>query len=423
MFQGFFLGEKNIQKQAVLWNMIATVASSFQTMLLLMVLTHNEDFVSASIITIGYSVANLSMTVGKYGVRNFQVSDVQEKYKFTTYLYARYITFIFAIVFSVGYGLKGIMFDNYTLNKALCVVLLCVYKCIEAFEDVYHGRLQQMNRLDIAMKILAIRNIVFIIEFVILYCITEDLLLTISVSVVTTFLLAILLNKIPDKKIFFAKSNQEKGNLKKLLIEALPVALAAFLLMYLGNAPKYIMDSVVTDEEQTYFNIIFMVTFAVNLVSTFVFNPFLRKMAVLWDDKKIEDFEKFVTRILLFIAGIVVAGIIFAIIIGRKLLGWIYGVSLEDYKLEVVLMLIAGGMLAILNLMNILLVLIRKQKIIMILCALSSVGLVLFGERVLINYSITGLTVLYLVVLSVLDLGLFVGLKCSIAKSCKRREM
>lgn len=419
MLQRFILNDKNVQKQAVLWNMIATIASSFQTMILMLILTHKSDFISASIITIGYAIANLAMTIGKYGIRNYQVSDVREKYGFETYLRTRYITVAIMSVFSIIYFMKGMLCDGYSMEKGLSVLLICMYKSIESFEDVYHGRMQQMNRLDIGMRILAIRNIIYIVEFVVVYCMTNNLLFTLLVSVVTTLLLAFALNRIPEKNIYYVNNEESRGTIKELLIECLPVAVAAFLLMYLGNAPKYIMDAIVSDEEQTYFNILFMVTFAVNLLGVFIFNPLVRKMAVLWNDKKISEFQGHVVKILLCIAGVVIVGIIFATVIGRKMLGWIYGVSLEGYKAELLLMLVAGGELAVLNLMNLLLVLIRRQNVLMFLCALTSLVLLMFGERFLLCSGIFGLVIFYAVALGILNITLLIVLKWNLLHAKK----
>ena len=415
MLRKFILNDREVEKTAFIWNTIATISSSFQTMLLMLVLSHNGDFTSASIITIGYAIANLAMTIGKYGIRNFQVSDVQEKYGFRTYLHARYITVAMLVLFSLMYIAKGILFDGYSIEKAWCVLLICIYKGIESYEDVYHGRMQQMNRLDIGMRILAVRNIIYILEFIIIYCITQNLLFSLAISVFTTLLLMFTLNSIPEKNVYFS-SKESAGNTKELLVECLPVAVAAFLLMYLGNAPKYIMDAMVSDEEQTYFNIIFMVTFAVNLMSVFVFNPLLRKMSVLWNGKMSIKLQNYVTRILFYITGMVIVGIVFANFVGRNLLGWIYGVSLDQYNTELILLLVAGGLLSVLNLMNVIFVMIRQQNVLLILCVAASFMLLLFGKMVLQSAGILGLCLLYMLVLGVLDIALLTIFKQQLLK-------
>jgi hypothetical protein len=42
--------------------------------------------------------------------------------------------------------------------------------------------------------------------------------------------------------------------------------------MYLGNAPKYIVDGLVSDAVQTRFNIVIMPAFVASLLCSFIFN-------------------------------------------------------------------------------------------------------------------------------------------------------
>ena len=53
---------------------------------------------------------------------------------------------------------------------------------IEAAEDVLHGRMQQQGRLDVASRILAIRNAAFMAGFTVLYLLTKNLILACAVN-------------------------------------------------------------------------------------------------------------------------------------------------------------------------------------------------------------------------------------------------
>ena len=75
------------------------------------------------------------------------------------------------------------------------VALITFYRGVEAAEDVLHGRLQQQGRLDIAAKILAIRNAAFMLGFAAPYLLTKNLVLTCAVNAAITLILCIVLNK------------------------------------------------------------------------------------------------------------------------------------------------------------------------------------------------------------------------------------
>lgn len=419
-FRRLYLNSGNPQRSAWFWNMMAALTSSFQSMLFMLVLTRFGEIEAASYIAIGFAAANLAMTVGKFGVRNFQVTDVTEKYHFRDYRNMRVLTVAAMVVFTLIYCGFNVVFRQYVPVKTATVALLCIYKMIESAEDVWHGRLQQLGRLDISAKIWATRNILFIIEFILCYFWLRDLIVSLLISIVTTLVLSLLLNRIPRGEYRISPASKDTGKTKALLVECIPVAFATFLLMYISNAPKYIIDSVVSDQEQTYFNILFMVIYIVTLLSNFMFNPVLNRMAIWREHGEHAKLLKRVVRLIAAVAGIVAVGVLFAEAIGTQLLGWIYGVSLADYHAEVDLMLIAGGLIAILNLLYLIIILLRKQAIFYVIFTAVSLVLVSTGKNILRSYELRGLCCFYIGILLLADIAMFLCVFVLIRK--ERRE-
>ena len=100
------------------------------------------------------------------------------------------------------------------------------------------------------------------------------------------------------------KLNFNKHKLKWLFIEGVPLFASQFLNMYVINAPKYAIDTYLSERIQAYYNIIFMPAFAVGILSNFIFNPILTFYAQIWADKKIKEFKKLVNRQIIIIAGL-----------------------------------------------------------------------------------------------------------------------
>lgn len=416
----FILYSKNEVKASYVWNMIAAFSNSFQSMIIMLIMTRTGYVEAASYVAIGFAAANLMMTIGKFGIRNFQVTDVTEKFDFSCYKQSRYITVSVMVLCSFLYCVERILGAEYSFEKAEVVFLFCLYKTIEALEDVYHGRLQQKGRLDIAAKIWAVRNIFFIIEFLIVFLISGKLLVTLTITVATTMILCWDLNHIPVQ--FYVaplEVNEEKGTWGKLIQTCFPIAVATFLLMYISNAPKYIVDTVISDEGQTYFNILFMTIYVVTLLSNFIYNPILNRLAYLWKERERSNLLRKIGVVIGIIVGIVFVGILFAEIIGRKLLGMIYSVSLESYKQELRWMLISGGLIAIMNLLYMLIILLRKPKIFYFVFAAAAFILFVFGKNVLVQWGLTRLCVFYNMVLFIVDVAFIV---CVLYIICRKEE-
>lgn len=288
--RGWLTAAANPEKSAYIWNTISAMENSFQTMGLLLVITRLHNMEDSAIFSIAYAVGNLWIALGKYGIRHFQVTDVKEKYSYETYLGMRYFSCLFMLLASLvytGIGKAG----GYSWYKAACVLLACLIKLVDAFEDVLHGRLQQKEKLHIAGKVLSLRLFLYIAAFVVLYIITGNLLVTLLVSFLFTLVLAIYLNGLVREELEADKEKKTDGHtIWELMIECLPLCVSFFLNTYLFNAPKYLIDELVSDEVQSCFNVIFMPVFVISLLSNFIFQPMLHKSAVLWEKRNIRSF-------------------------------------------------------------------------------------------------------------------------------------
>ncbi len=420
--KAFLLSDKNIVKNSYIWNMIAATSSSFISMIMIMIGTRAGEVDRSSYVAIGFASANLLMTVGKFGMRSFQVTDVREEYAFNNYLLSRWFTVSLMFLLCCGYCAVKTVGGSYSLEKVIVVFSIMMFKLIESFEDVYHGRLQQKGRLDIASKIWAIRNVFFCLMFLVFELLLHNLIIAVFASFVINCFLALFLNHIPYGKYDNTDGKGDFQKTKELLINNLPVAFAAFLLMYLSNAPKYTVDAVIPDEEQTSFNIIFFVIYVVVLMSNFVFNPLLGKLAGMWNRNEKKKLLKLVFALVFAIALIIGMGEIFAVIIGRRLLEIVFKVSLADFSTELYLLIISGGAVAVMNLMNLVIVMMRKQKLLYFVFGFEALVMMIFGRRVLINHEMKGLCIMYNIVLLSGDILLLLYVAYKALNGNKRLE-
>ena len=90
--------------KTLIWNGISSLLFGFQSVILLVVLTRVVGIDESGIFTIAYANASLFLLVGKYGVRNYHVSDVRIDHTFGDYRLARIIT-IAAMGISFGISL------------------------------------------------------------------------------------------------------------------------------------------------------------------------------------------------------------------------------------------------------------------------------------------------------------------------------
>lgn len=415
MIKKILFGSKDKMKSAYLWNTCAAMLNAFQTVFILMLISRIDPVIDAGVFTIAFAIGNLMMAIGKYGIRQFQVSDVEEKYSFKEYTVARIITSIIMIAASFVYVGVNLASGLYNSSKSIVIILICLAKVIDAVEDVIHGMFQQYLRLDVAGKILSIRMCTYIFVYLVCYYFSKNLILTSAVALLVSFIQFVILNYTAIRGFEIKKKTFEIKNVKNIFVECFPLFIASYLVIYIGNAPKYAIDKVMSSEAQACFTYIFMPVFVISLLSQFVYQPVISKMALLWYEKKISQFNKLILRQIALILLLSVAAIIGGYLLGIPVLSLIYGVDLTDYKKSLVILLIGGGALAIVNFLQMIITVTRKQKLLNIGYLLAFLLFVFGGKTITEKHGMIGISVFYTAVVMILG-AVFIVLTIGIIK-------
>lgn len=399
----FLVTSGNIDRESFVWNMTGSMLMAFQSVIMLMFLTRVLGLREAGIFTIAYANANLFLTIGKYGMRNFQVSDVREQFSFYEYRISRYITMLLMIIVSGVYVVYVGSKNGYMLEKSLIIICMCLFKVVDAVEDVYHGFYQQKGRLDIVGKALTIRLAVTVIIFAIGLIFIKNLLWVLIVITAVTFILFVVLTKWSYEELKkMGRKERSFSNVVELLKICFPLFLGSFLAFYIGNAPKYAIDSVLSDELQACYGFIAMPVFVIGLLNSFIFNPMIYKMSIMWNEGKIKKFIKLFLRQIVVIGAITLTCIVGAYLMGIPILSILYNTDLEPYKSELLILLLGGGFLALSGLLTTIITIIRFQKILVLGYIIVAIMAYIYSPILVEKYSVMGAAILYMALMIIL---------------------
>ena len=209
--------------------------------------------------------------------------------------------------------------------------------------------------------------------------------------------------------------------MKNLCIECLPLFISSYLVIYIGNAPKYAIDKVMSSEAQACFTYIFMPVFVISLLSQFVYQPVISKMALLWHEQNIPQLKKLILRQIGLILLLSLVAVLGGDVLGIPVLSIIYGINLDAYKTSLVILLIGGGALAFVNFLQMIITIARKQKLLIIGYLLAFLAFLFFGKTVVKYYGIVGISVFYTAVVSGIGL-VFALLTIGIISKGERRR-
>lgn len=400
----------NVTRSTYIWNAISAVMLAMQSPVILMVMSRTNGVRDAGIFSIAIAIANLMMYVGQYGIRRFQSSDVNEQFSFAEYHGMRIITCVVMIAASLGYCGYGFAVRHYSVTKFTVIYLVCMLKMIQAYSDVFHGNMQQKGRLDVAAKATAFRYTAEIVIFCGMLIATHNLLASSIVCVCCSVVLMLLTSFNAQRHYCESmKPVAHKGALKEMFIEGFPLFVSMFLNVYVGNAPKYAIDAYLTDDIQAVFNYIFMPAFVVQIAAQFIFNPIITTYAKLWQAHKHEKLNTLcisIKKMCGLVLGLTILGLLVAATIGIPILSIIFGVDLSDFKKELCIIMIGGGLLAYATFFSTVIAIIRIQKSLIVCYGIVAIAALSTSGMFVSKYGIQGASWMYVLLMSILAITL-----------------
>lgn len=380
--------EKNVKK-AFLWNMIGSSCYSLSSFLYLMVVTRVCGVEPAGFFSLSYATAQLLLTLGRYGMRTYQATDLRRKYLFSEYGVSRILTCGLMLIF-------GIIYSAFSFSGEYIVIsiFIIIMKMVDAVEDIYHGNFQQTYHVEIMGKMLAARNLFSAVYFTAALILTGNLAFTCVSTAITSLVLCLVINSIFTRKYPAEVSHTSRdflfSNVWALLKICTPLFVATFLSLLLYNIPKYAMASVMSNKYQTYYSVLFMPSFVITLMCEFVFKPTITTIAELWWLKNLRKFSLYVVRILCIIIGCGAFIIVAGHLLGRTLLEIIYGVDLSSYKLHFIVLLAGGTIGAAVYMTYNILIAIRKGNCLIVVYTITAVLTILPSRLMVQKWGVMG---------------------------------
>lgn len=358
-------------KSNYIWNMLGTVSSSLISAVLLLLASRFLSSGDSDVFSIAYALGQQFFVLGYFQVRNLQSTDIKEKYSFASYHNTRLFTVFLMLVTSLFY----VIWQSYDIYKSSIIFLLVLYRALDAYSDVFQGFFQQKNRSDLAGKIQFYRSWLCMLIFALILLFTKSLLLA---SLMICFInLALTLpldfgyyryyfHDVPMIPFLF----KDRSKVVSILKNSFPLFFNGFLLAYIYNEPKIAIDRLLTNGilptgMQRDFNVLFMPVFVLSLLF-FILRPLTTQLSIYWNEKKYSFFFKQVRLLFLVMVVLGLVIVVLGYLIGTEILGAVYGIQLQIYKVPFTLLLI-GGILNVLALVvDIIMTIFRKQHYLMI---------------------------------------------------------
>lgn len=407
-----------IKKREFIWNTIGSFISALFNAIILAFCTRLNGIEIAGIFAISYASMCILNSIGDFGLRIYQATDVGRKSNFSEYLVARIVAQVLMYVI----GIIFVCIKGYTHEKLLILLLLLAFRVIENLSDSYQAEFQLNGRLELGGKSIVYRNIAGLLAFFVLDLLTKNILISLAGLVVAQLIVFIIYDLRLIKQFATTTFKVDKKQVIQILKDCLPLAISTVISMYVINAVKYAIDGSGDYSMQTYFNIIYMPTFVINLVSVFLIKPFLKPFGDTWTNK---EYSKFLKMICIIIGVLALATICVeagCYILGIPFLNLLYGVELSAYKTDLLLLVLSGFLYACANVLFNALGTMRHQKLTTITYILTSIFALIVPAIWVAKYGMRGATYSCMAVMGLLFIFMLLFFCIVYFSSKKNRE-
>ncbi|MEQ3506317.1 oligosaccharide flippase family protein [Enterococcus cecorum] len=370
---------------------VGMMVFSFSSVLLLLVVTRILGKSEAGIFSIGWAICQQMLTIGLFGTRNVQVSDIDDNYRFSDFFSLKIISILMMLMGSIIYSFL-LHLSEVEIQVSF---LLSVLMSSEAFADVFAGYFQKNDKIGIVGLSYIIRVLMYDLLFIISLFVFRSVTLSISIAVCISYLWLLVF----DFTLIRRTENVfcfDLARLKKVISSSIAICVSAFLTNYIVNIPKNSIALYLDNTMQTYYNILAMPSFIISLFASVIIVPMYTDIAFL----AYNDMKKFVKKIIKIQGLLIILTATFLVLgelIGVPIINFLYGVNINLYRLEFAILIVSGGFSSLATFYVYIITVFSKSKFLFWVYGLVSILSTLFGNYLVQNFELFGATLNYFI--------------------------
>ena len=331
------------EKSNFIWNMLGSGIYSAASMILTFLTIRIMGEHDGGIFSIALTISQMLIYFAYFEMRTYQVTDAKNEFSFTQYYSTKIITCLIMMIASIGY----VVLKAYNPYKALVILLMCVYRMIDGFADVFESQFHKDGRLDIAGKSLAYRTLFSVTIYFVTLILSHDLVIALIAAIIAAILGLIVCDMAVYREFGSMKVVFEKEKSLKILKSCFPLFLGVFLWTYILSASRLAVDDCMSSDAQAYYQVLFLPVSVINLFSGFLFRPMLTRLTELYKQEKYKDFFKIILKLVLIMVIFTIICMGGAYLVGIPVLEVIVKLDLAKYRGLFTFLIAAGGVNAI----------------------------------------------------------------------------
>ena len=308
-----------------LWNTFGTFFYFFCQYLLTSLDVRQGNVLDAGIFSIVLSITNIFYCVSIYGVRNYQVADIENRFSDSDYIHFRHLCTLIAL----GLFVISLPFFGYSVYTSVCCLIYLFYKFGESYMDVLFGIFQKRDEVKKIAISYMIKGIVSVTTFTLGMILFHSLMATLLINKLGIFVVLIFYDIQHEKGLTGPKLTRNQALV--LLRDCFPLMLYSLLVPALNLIMRTDIEKMFGTEQLGYFSSVTMVLSILNVLMTSVFVMLIPTISILYAEAKT---KKLIRLILIAVAGfglLCLAGVGAGALLGDFVFSLLFGKEILPY--------------------------------------------------------------------------------------------
>ena len=352
---------QNIKKD-YLWNSLGSLLQSAISPVLLIVITRLNGIDDSGLFSFALSLSVVFWAVSLWGGRTYQVSDVKREFSSGGYVAVRFIASLIVAISAVVFC----VLNGYNAIKTGLIMILVTFKMLESIADSLYGVLQIHHKLYVAGMSLTMKAMLGFAAFMAVDIVTKNVIYGTLAILLVNVLIIFLYDILWVRRVEVITANKKllkeyTGQAIAIMKHTSAVFVVMFLTMFSLNIPRYFLDKSHPDQIG-YFGIMAMPITLLGLFISFIIQPNVVNLSELLVKGKLKEFARIVSKINHITFGIGVLSVVLSYLVGVWVLNTIFGININNFQLDLTIMVIGAAANAFVSIYVNLLIIMRRFK-------------------------------------------------------------
>ncbi len=352
---------QNIKKD-YLWNSLGSLLQSAISPVLLIVITRLNGIDDSGLFSFALSLSVVFWAVSLWGGRTYQVSDVKREFSSGGYVAVRFIASLIVAISAVVFC----VLNGYNATKTGLIMILVTFKILESIADSLYGVLQIHHKLYVAGISLTMKAMLGFAAFLAVDIVTKNVIYGTLAILLVNVLIIFLYDILWVRRVEVI--NVSKKLCKEYIAQAVAIMkhtsavfVVMFLTMFSLNIPRYFLDKSHPDQIG-YFGIMAMPITLLGLFISFIIQPNVVNLSELLAKRKLKEFAQVVSKMNYITFWVGVLSVVLSYLIGVWVLNVIFGININNFQLDLTIMVIGAVANAFVSIYVNLLIIMRRFK-------------------------------------------------------------